>query len=464
MKGHFQLLGLEFDVITAGKYKYPGFVNQREPNDCFREEFNTILDSWFDDYRDIIAKSRHLSKDAVSQAVDVALFNATQAKQRGLVDTLAYYDEYLERVLRREKMKRFKDSERGLADVHSLQDFMELINDELKKSEEARKAVGPKIAVLHARGPIIDVNLGIGMASQLICRDDFAKVVDELRKNNSIKAVVMRVDSPGGSGYASDVIWTHLKRLGETKPLVVSMGAVAGSGGYYIACPGQRIFAQPTTLTGSIGVIGMLQCAWSAFNRADYVLAPMQRGARSLLGSPHRSLSVEDRAFIQKYIDDFYGVFIDRVATCRKMPAEEVRKIAEGRIYTGRQALALGLVDELGGLPEAIEAARTLANIPPSAELKIVHYPRPGSLGEIFESFSGVGVTQALDALVRGSAAAAPVTFEQQVALFSAMRPQALCWMAIPDFYQPRRAFGTGLLQNRSDAGVDPMTRLLQRP
>lgn len=462
LKGHYQMLGMEFDVITAGRFKYPGFLNEREPNAYFKEEFNAILDGWFDDYKQIIAKSRKLTSEAVAGIIDVAVFDAAQAQQRGLVDTLAYQDEFRDRVLRREKMKRDRSDESGLARVNSIQDLVEMINDELKKSEEARKAVGPKIAVLHARGPIVDVNLGAGFASQMICRDDFAKVVDELRKNKSIKAVVMRVDSPGGSGYASDVIWQALRRLNEVKPLVVSMGSVAGSGGYFIACPARRIYAQPTTITGSIGVLGIFQSAWSMFNRMDYELAEMKRGARSTLGAPHRPLSGEDRAFFQNYINDFYSIFVDRVAQTRRIPAEQVRKIAEGRIYTGRQALEIGLVDELGGVADAIESARTLANIPTSAELKIVHYPRPGSLGEIFESFSSMGVANVLDAFRDGLSAAPTVSFDQQLMFFSS-RVQPLCWMGVPDFLSAETPPLAGLLNQTPDSEASAMTKILQR-
>lgn len=437
MKGHYQMLGLEFDVITAGRFKYPGFITSREPSKYFEEEFNTILDSWIGDYMLMIGRGRNLSPDAVKKIVDIALFDASSALQYGLVDTLAYLDEYRSRILRREKMKRMRGQDDGLANVNSLQDFFEIVNEAMQKAQEARKAVGPKIAVLHARGPIVDISLGAGFASSIICRDDFVKVLDELRKNKSIKAVVMRVDSPGGSGYASDVIWKKLRELDEEKPLVVSMGTVAGSGGYYIACPARRIFALPTTITGSIGVLGIFRCAQSAFNRMDYELLEMKRGQRSLLGSPHRELEKKDRDFIQDYINDFYTVFIDRVATTRKIPASEVRKIAEGRIYTGRQALEVGLVDELGGIAEAIEAARRMANIPPSAELKIVHYPRAASFGEIFESFSSVGLGQVMQMFSQGVTAAPTVTFDQQLLIMS-QRIQPLCWMAVPDFYGPQ--------------------------
>ncbi len=437
MKGHYQMLGLEFDVITAGRFKYPGFITSREPSKYFEEEFNTILDSWIGDYMLMIGRGRNLSPDAVKKIVDTALFDASSAQQHGLVDTLAYLDEYRSRILRREKMKRMRGQDDGLGNVNSIQDLVEMVNEAMQKAQESRKAVGPKIAVLHARGPIVDISLGAGFASSIICRDDFVKVLDELRKNKSIKAVVMRVDSPGGSGYASDVIWKKLRELDEEKPLVVSMGTVAGSGGYYIACPARRIFAWPTTITGSIGVLGIFQCAQSALNRMDYELLEMKRGRRSLLGSPHRELAKNDRDLIQNYINDFYSVFIDRVATTRKIPASEVRKIAEGRIYTGRQALEVGLVDELGGIAEAIEAARRMANIPPSAELKIVHYPRAASFGEIFESLSSIGMGQVMQMFSQGLTAAPTVTFDQQLLILS-QRIQPLCWMAVPDFYGPR--------------------------
>jgi protease-4 len=432
MKGYFQMQGMEFDVITAGRFKYPGFVNQRGPNKYFEEEFSAILDSWFGDYKAIIGEGRKLTPEQVSEAVDTAAFSATEAQQRGLVDRLAYYDEYVDRLLGVHKLRRTDSREDGLANVKSFQDFFELINDQLQKAEEARRAVGPKIAVLHARGPIVDVSLGPVMASQIISRDDFVEVIDQLRKTKSIKAVVMRVDSPGGSAYASDVIWKALRRLDEAKPLVVSMGTVAGSGGYYIACPARRIFAQPTTLTGSIGVLSIYQCAWSYFNRSDYDITTMQRGARSLLGAPNREMSPEDRAFIVARIDGIYGQFVDRVAQTRRMPAQKVRELAEGRIYSGRQALELGLVDELGGLAEAIEAAREMAAIPESAELKILHYPRLSSLGDLFESLSAVGVTDGAQIMAAVMAPARSMPFHEQVLMFS-QPPQPLCWMGLPD-------------------------------
>lgn len=435
MKGYYQLMGMEFDVVNAGRYKYPGFVNRRAPDEYFLEEFNAILDSWISDYMRMIGSARKLSPEAVKEGINHALFRADEALQRGLVDRLAYYDECKEQTLRRGKFRLQKTEDDGLANVNSIQDLMELVNDQIREQEEARKAVGPKIAVLHARGPIIDVSLGAGLASQVISRDDFVKVLQELRKNDSIKAVVMNVDSPGGSGYASDVIWQELRRLDEAKPLVVSMGSVAGSGGYFIACPARKIFAHPTTITGSIGVIGIIPSMQSMFNRMDYEIATMSRGERSMLGSGLRQLEPDERRFIQDYIDSFYGIFIDRVATTRRMPAEIVRKVAEGRIYTGRQAKEIGLIDELGGLAEAIDAAREMANIPPSAELRIVHYPRASSLGELLEGLGAASAAQVATMFAQASTPAPSVPFDRQLELLTA-RIEPLCWMAMPPFYE----------------------------
>ena len=430
MKGHFQMRGLEFEVITAGKYKYPGFYNRREADDAFKEEFNAVLDGWIEDYYKMIAEGRDLSVDRVKQIVDQCLFDADEALQYGLVDKLAYYEEYRDQILRREKMKKYRGEREGLADINSFQDLMTMIMKEIEKKKAEYEKVGPKIAVLHARGPIIDLNLGPAVASMLICRDDFVKTIEELRKHKSIKAVVMQVDSPGGSGYASDVIWTKLNELDEEKPLVVCMGSVAGSGGYYIALPGRLIFARPTTLTGSIGVLGVFRSAWSLLNRLDYELLPMKRGDKSLLGMGHRTLTKDEHALFQDYILRFYDVFIDRVARSRKMPAEEVRKIAEGRIYTGRQALEIGLIDRLGGLDDAIAAVKEFADIPESAEIRIVHYPRAASLGELLEGAMGV---QAMATITSQATTPSPLmTFDHQLRFFS-RKPEPLTWMPLPN-------------------------------
>lgn len=432
MRGMYQLQGIEFDVITAGRFKYPGFVNRREPDKYFLQEFNEILDSWYGDYAKIIADGRKLSADRVKKIIDQALFSPEEAKNNGLVDSIAYYDEFRDRILRRDKFRKSREGESEWAQITSLQDLLTEVTRKMKEAQESYKAVGPKIAVLNARGPIIDQNLGAGFASTMVMRDEFVKSIEEIRKNKTIRAVVLRIDSPGGSAYASDVIWRKLRELDEEKPLVVSMGTVAGSGGYYIACPGRLIYAEPTTLTGSIGVIGILANQASALNRRDINVEEMKRGQRSLLGSGHRDIKPEDRQLIQDYILKTYEQFLDRVAATRKIPKDQLRKIAEGRIYTGRQAIDVGLVDRLGSLKDAVGAVREMADIPPSAEIKLVHYPRAASIGELAESF--FGMSAAIQTLTEAQVPAGRVSFDSQLRYF-ARRPRPLCWMAVPDLH-----------------------------
>ncbi|MBK8269721.1 MAG: signal peptide peptidase SppA [Planctomycetes bacterium] len=454
LKGMYQLQGIEYEVITAGEFKYPGFNNSREPNKFFLEEMNQIMDSQYGDYVKMIADGRKLSEDKVRKIVDQALFKAEDAKNSGLVDEIAYYDDYRERILRREKFKKGHDAGSGMANITSLQDLLTQITKEMSKAQDSYKAVGPKIAVLHARGPIVDQSLGSALSSSMIMRDEFVKTIEEIRKNKTVRAVVLRVDSPGGSAYASDIIWKKLVELNEEKPVVVSMGTVAGSGGYYIACPGRLIFAEPTTITGSIGVIAMLTNQTSMLNRMDVNTFEMKRGARSLLGSGHRDMSNEDKEMLKTYILDTYEQFLDRVAEGRKMPKNEIRKLAGGRIYTGRTALDIGLVDRLGGLNDAIAAVREMADIPKSAEIKLVHYPRPSSLDELAESL--FGVTALLETAKLAQMPAAAITFEQQLSLFAG-RPIPLCWMGMSELSTWTSPFATSTLPNLLQ-GIEPLT------
>ena len=443
MQGHFQMRGLEYDVLTAGKYKYPGFVNQREPNKYFKDEFGALLDSWFEDYVNMVCQGRELKPDKVRKMVDQAVLKADQALQRGLADHVASLSDYRDRLLRREGMKPYEGDEVDWSQINSVQDVLNMMSREWQKEKERREAVGPKIAVLHARGPFIDVSLGPAYATMIICRDDMLKTIEEIRRNKSIKGVVLRIDSPGGSGYASSAIYHKLMELDQDKPLVVSMGRVAASAGYHIACPARMIFAQPTTITGSIGVLGIVRSAWSALNRADYNLAFMQRGARALLARGYRPLPKEDRAFIQKLIDNSYDDFIDDVARGRKMAREQVRELAGGRVYSGRDALKVGLIDRLGGLEDAVEAVREMAGIPAEAKLRLVHYPRMASLGEFVAGFGGTGTPLSdmsadtednglINMLGLAEATAGPLSWEKQLELLS-QTVKPLYWMPAPD-------------------------------
>lgn len=446
MKGFFQLRGWEFEVITAGKYKYPGFYNRRKPTDAALEAYTALLDGWFAELKKAIAEGRGISEEEAERLVHIGYFTADEALTHNLVDEIAYYDDYRERIIRREKVKRSAEDERDLSRVTSLQGLLSLIEEEMRRAQERYRAVGPKIAVLHARGPIIDIDLGPAMASMVISRDAFVKTIDEIRRNKTIKGVVLRIDSPGGSALASDCIWRALRELDEEKPLVVSQAGVAASGGYYLSVGGRMIFAQPTTITGSIGVIFMHLTARGSYNRSDIEMYPLTRGKRSLLFAPYDSWDKDEQEAIRGWIDDIYEVFLERVARSRKMPVSRVREIAQGRIYTGKDALEVGLVDRLGGLADAIEAVKELANIPPSAEVKIVHYPRPPSVAELIAGLGSIGGLSSAAPLME---LAEPRTLDifDELRLLTA-RPQPLMWIALPDLsaaWNPLSTFRAGL-------------------
>ena len=434
MRGFYQMQGIEYNVITAGKFKYPGFVNQREPGDAFVSEYGALLDSWYGDYVKMIAEGRNLSEEKVKELIDIGMYEPEGAKNRELVDVIAYYDDYRDRILRREKFEKSNELDSSLARVTSLQDLLTQITSEMQDAQKRYKQVGPKIAVLNARGPIVDMDLGAGFSSSLIMRDQMVKTIEEIRKNKTIRAVVLHIDSPGGSAYASDIIWRALKELDAEKPVIAYMSTVAASGGYYIAAPCRLIYAQPTTVTGSIGVIAMLASQASAINRMDINVFEMKRGERSLLGSGHRDMSNEDKEFLQTWIMETYDQFLSRVAEGRKMPKEQVKKLAGGRIYSGRDALEKGLVDRLGSLSDAVAAVRQMANIPPSAEVKLVQYPRPSSLGELAESLFGVSGMLSVAELADTPAPA--ITLDRQLKFFS-RNVAPLCWSPLPDLHTP---------------------------
>lgn len=445
MQGHYQMLGVEYDVITAGKYKYPGFLNQRGPNDFFLEEIGTMFDSWFEDYIKMVAEGRGITPEHVREFIDQAAVRGADAIYLDLVDHQAFPHEYRDRILRRTGMKLRQDELIDWSQINSVQDMLNLMSRGWDRQKQAHKAIGPKIAVVTARGPFIDISLGPAFANLAICRDDFIQTLEEIRRDKSIRGLVVRIDSPGGSGYCSRAIYQKLMEIDAVTPVVVSMGRVAASAGYHMACPARLIFAEPTTITASIGVLGILPSNWSALNRADFNMYSLERGARSMIMSGYRPLSSEDRAFVQDVINKSYDDFIDDVARGRGMAREQVRQLAGGRVYTGRDAIELGLVDRLGGVEDAIQAVRRLAGISGGTKVRIVHYPRFASLGE-FIADAGTAVMllglqgqQNADPLSRmiqlAEMPAEPLSVERQIKLLS-QGPEPLYWMPLPDLHR----------------------------
>ena len=272
--------------------------------------------------------------------IDNPPITARDALERGLVD---------ERVYRTELIDRLED-DGGIitatgADVHSGFGAM-------------------RIAVIHADGPIMPGKGGADLfGDSVVGARSLVKIIRDVTDDDAFEAVVLRVNSPGGSGSASDDIWHALEALKAKKPLVVSMGDYAASGGYYISMGADRIFAEPTTITGSIGVFGGKMNMAGLLEKGGVTRFEFSRGARSDLLSTVEDFDPEDRALFRSFLAQFYDTFITKAAEGRSMEKDVMHAVAQGRVWTGSQALDHGLIDELGGLAEAVEAAGTLAGL-----------------------------------------------------------------------------------------------------
>ena len=241
-----------------------------------------------------------------------------------------------------------------------------------------KKSNSPKIAIINAVGPIMSGNSQADfLGDESMGSTTMIKAIRQARDDATVKAVVLRIDSPGGSALASDLMWHELETLDGKKPFVVSMGDVAASGGYYIAMGADRIFAEPGTLTGSIGVVGGKLAFEKFYEKIGITTSVVHRGKNSGVLSMTTPFTEGEREAMQKMLNDIYGQFTKKAATGRKMDYEKLEKMARGRVYTGAQALQLGLVDELGTLADAIAHAKKAAGLDPEQKLDRLDLPKP---------------------------------------------------------------------------------------
>src|SRR5690242_12673591 len=341
-RGSLDKLGVYPDIYQIGKYKSAGdMFTQKQMTDAHREYINSMLDDLFNRYVNTIAQARHKSPDDVRKLIDDAPYSAAQAKQAGLIDDSMYHD--------------------GV------------------EPESLGLNKGERVAVIYATG---DIGSGSSQNSpsgdQSIGSDTLSKAVTDAAADKSIKAIVLRVDSPGGSGLASDIIWHAVEAANQKKPVVVSMGDVAASGGYYISASAAKIVAQPSTITGSIGVVAGKPVMrgfydWLGISN-EYVL----RGKNAGMFRETEKFSDDERAKFEQWIKDtYYNDFVPKVAKGRKKDPQFIDSVGQGRVWTGGQAKDRGLVDEFGGLDKAIEVAKQLANIPANKGVERVILPYP---------------------------------------------------------------------------------------
>ncbi len=343
--------GFKMEVVRLGKYKSavePYLANEMSDNN--REQISVYLNSLWSEIKEDISKSRNIPVDRLNIIADSLLArNPNLAIASKLIDKVAYHDEYVDGIRHAIGI----DSEKDL-NVIAVADYAEHAAKKIKGNYSKNK-----IAVIYAEGNIIygegdEDNVGQGTMN---------KSLQKARNDDRIKAIVLRVNSPGGSALASELIWREIELTKKVKPVIVSMGDLAASGGYYIACNADKIIAEPTTITGSIGVFGMLPNGKDLADNMGINAEQVVTNQNAVTYSFFEPLNDVQRGFIKEGILDIYDLFSTRVAQGRNLTREQVENIAQGRVWTGADAISIGLVDELGGLDLALQYAAEAAEI-----------------------------------------------------------------------------------------------------
>ncbi|HZY38311.1 MAG TPA: signal peptide peptidase SppA, partial [Mucilaginibacter sp.] len=346
LKGALDKLGIEAQIIKVGTYKSavePFFLTKMSPAN--KLQVTSYLGSLYDHFLTSISGSRHISKDSLFQiANNLKIKFPEDALKYGLVDGMKYKDEVLDEL----KQRTGVDHKEDIKTVNVL-DYVKALPATGKKEKKENKN---RIAVIYATGDII----GGDGDDNSIGSERISKALREARLNDNIKAVVFRVNSPGGSSLASDVIWREVMLTKKAKPIIVSMGDYAASGGYYISCAADSIIAEPNTITGSIGIFAVLPNMQKFFNdKLGITFDGVKTGKYADLGDISRPLTPEERDILQNEVNHGYDDFTKAVASGRKKTQEYINSIGQGRVWTGEQALKNGLVDRLGNINDAIK-------------------------------------------------------------------------------------------------------------
>lgn len=382
--GAFEKYGINVQVTRVGKYKSAVEpFTRREMSPEAREELQKLLgDIWSGLLADI-GTSRNLTPEKLQGTVDTeGLIRASAAKEQGLIDRVAYRDEVYDGL----KAKTGRAGSKEPFKQVTLADYAEVakdVLDRLPQDGEAPKSGGRggRLAIVYAEGEIVD---GEGDDDQ-VGGTRFSRELRKLRHDESVKAVVLRVNSPGGSASASEVIQREIRLLKKVKPVVVSMGTYAASGGYWIAAYGDKIFAEPTTITGSIGVFGIQFDVKKLANDFGITFDSVKTGKFADAMTISRPKTPEELAVLQRMIDWIYGEFIAKVAEGRNLTPARVEEVAQGRVWSGSDAKEIGLVDELGGLDAAIAYAAEKAGL--GANYRLVEIPRHKELIELIQEY-----------------------------------------------------------------------------
>jgi len=373
MRGLFDKLKVGVDFLHVGKFKSGVEPFTREgPSEPARESLTETLRAIRDGWLDQVTQAG--KPDSVKAALEQGPWSPEDAKKQGLIDAVGYESEALIEAKKLAKTEQVNGAYGASTKGGKGLDIAEIVRVIAGSNESATTT--PHIAVLPAEGSIA-MESGGPLSSGGITASALGKTLRRLKGDDNVKAVVLRIDSPGGSALASDLIWHELRELQKKKPLVVSVGGMAASGGYYMACAGDRIFAEPTSIVGSIGVFGgkiVFSSALEEFGvHTETFPASPEPGAaaRAATESPFSTWDDATREKVRTGMQSVYDLFISRVADGRKLSREKVEEVAQGRIWSGKQGLERGLVDQLGGVTDAIRHARKLAGLANEAPVTV---------------------------------------------------------------------------------------------
>lgn len=388
-KNLFDKLGVKADMMQVGEYKGAAEPYSRsEMSPAFREEMEAVLDDYYEQIVSTVAKDRKLAREDVVKAIDNGPHTAKAAKELGLIDRLAYEDEvkgFIKSDFGGEKFVPKYGKKKIDTDFSGFGGMVKMMNLMMGIEPRQPKSKNPVIAIVHVQGAIMSGKSSADLfGEEVVGSDTIIEAVRKADADDSVKAIVLRVDSPGGSALASDLMWRAIQQC--KKPTIASMGNTAASGGYYVSMACDKIMAEPGTLTGSIGVVGGKIALGGLYDKVGLTTSVIARGKNSGAMSGLTPFSDSERAAMQKLMADIYDQFTKKAAESRKMPQPELEKLARGRVYTGQQALKLKLVDELGTLDDAVVQAKLLAGL--KAEDKVDRMLLPKAANP-FEAFFG---------------------------------------------------------------------------
>lgn len=374
LRGTLDKIGAYPDVLHVGDFKTAGNTfTEKGFTPSHREMAESLNRSLYDQMVRGLAQGRNKGEAEIRTLIDHGPFLPEDAVRAGLVDDVAYEDELDDKVTLAKGTPRYIPE----------QEYRRVTPQSLGLNK------GQRIAILYAVG-MISTGESSQDGAQVVGSETMVEALRKIRADTSIKAVVLRIDSPGGSAIASDVIWREVMLTRAVKPVIASMSDVAASGGYYIAMPAHQIVAQPATLTGSIGVVMIKFAIGGTLQKLGINMEGVTAGRYADLYSPARPFTPEERAKIQEHMQATYDAFVEKAAAGRQTTPERIDAIAQGRVWTGQQAKDLGLVDELGGLQHALTLAKARAQIDPNAEVELVTYPQRKSFYEFVQAPFGL--------------------------------------------------------------------------